>query len=161
LPTREDAEDLLHDTILQALESYTSLERIESFSAWFTKIAKNRVVDFYRKKKPVPESSLLRTGDADAEPVMLADIIPGEAYEPEQMLLRDRIWNEIQAGLDALPVEQREAFVCNEFEGESFREMEIRTNVPMNTLLARKRYAVLSLRKRLLPVYNELFVEKN
>ena len=123
---------------------------IENLTAWLFTVAKNKVTDWYRKKRPSP---LLPDQDG---PVNLEEILFDPRDEPDRAYWRSTVWSELFEALQELPVEQRDAFVGNELEGRSFKEMAEETGVGVNTLLSRKRYAVLYLRERLQELYNEL-----
>jgi len=152
-----DAEDILQDVFHEFVEAYRLPEPIEQASAWLFRVARNRITDRFRKKKEQSLSDI--TGDADDvdESAYRLDLaLPSPDAGPEAQYARHRLLNALQQALDELPPTQREVFVAHELEGSSFKELASRSGVPVNTLLARKRYAVLQLRVRLQTVYDEL-----
>ncbi len=149
-----DAEDILQDVFYQLLTSYSVAEPIERLTAWLFTVARNRVIDWYRKHKATSLQSPL-PGEADP-PLTLEDILFDPLQDPEELYFRSLVWTELTDSLDELPDEQRQVFVMHELEGKSFREIAEETGQPMNTLLSRKRYAVLYLRTRLEQLYSEL-----
>jgi len=152
---RTDAEDILQDVFHEFTEAYRLPEPIEQVSAWLFRVARNRIVDRFRKKREQP----LEDGGAsdDDEAVLRLDLaLPSPDAGPEAQYARRRLISALQQALDELPAAQREVFVAHEIEGSSFKELASRSGAPVNTLLARKRYAVLQLRERLQAVYDEL-----
>ena len=147
----EEAEDILQDVFYEFVEEYRLPESIEQASAWLFRVARNRIVDRFRKKKEVPMSE---TGDEEEYRLDLA--LPSPDAGPEAEYARAVLLDALRQALDELPEAQREVFVEHELEGRSFKEMAVKSGVAINTLLARKRYAVLSLRERLQVVYDEL-----
>ncbi|HEV8119305.1 MAG TPA: RNA polymerase sigma factor [Thermoanaerobaculia bacterium] len=145
---REDVEDVLQDVLFELVEARRLVKPIEQVGAWLFRVARNRIIDRFRKKKP--ESSDLAS---------LEDMLPSPDAGPEAAYARGVLLEEIEAALEELPEEQRFAFVAHELEGRSFRELAAETGVGVNTLLSRKRYAVLHLRRRLQKIYDE-FKEK-
>jgi RNA polymerase sigma factor (sigma-70 family) len=148
-----DAEDILQDVLAQLVSSYSVTEPIEQVTAWLFRVARNRIIDWYRRKRP--ESLPATSKDADA-PLNLEDILFDPRQNPDRVYARSLVWTELADALDDLPEDQRQVFVWHELEGRSFKEMSEETGVPLNTLLSRKRYAVLHLRDRLQELYNEL-----
>ena len=146
-----EAEDILQDVFYEFVEEYRLPESIEQASAWLFRVARNRIIDRFRKKKPV---SLSETGDEEEYRLDLA--LPSPDAGPEAEYARAVLLDALREALDELPEAQREVFVEHELDGRSFKEMAARTGVAINTLLARKRYAVLHLRERLQTVYDEL-----
>ena len=156
-----DAEDILQDVLREFVEAYRLPETIEQAGAWLFRVARNRIIDRFRKKK---EQSLSELGgdrddppfDADDEgPYRLDLALPSPDTGPEAQYARRRLLDALQQALAELPENQREVFVAHEIEGLSFKELAAQTGAPINTLLARKRYAVLQLRSRLQPIYDE------
>ena len=145
-----DAEDLLQDVFYQLLASGSVTEPIENRTAWLFTVARNKVVDWYRKRRPAPS---LRAGDERT--FELEDLIVDPAAGPDRAYWRAAVWAELADALDELPEEQRDVFVAHELEGVSFKEMAARTGEPLNTLLSRKRYALLYLRERLRDLYDD------
>ena len=150
--TREDAEDILQDVLYQLVASYSVTEPIEKLTAWLFRVARNKIIDWYRKKKP---DSLPRDDDNPGEPLNLEDILYDSSMSPDRLFARSVVWSELSDALEDLPEEQREVFVLHELEGKSFKEIAAETGEPINTLLSRKRYAVLALRERLQDLYDE------
>jgi RNA polymerase sigma factor (sigma-70 family) len=152
---RADADDILQDVFSEFVEAYHLPAPIERVSAWLFRVARNRIVDLFRKKR---EQSLEGIGGkemAQDEEYRLDLLLPAPDGGPEAAYARSVLLTEMQAALDELPADQREVFVAHELEGVSFKELTQKSGVPMNTLLARKRYAVLHLRDRLQSIYDE------
>lgn len=154
-----DVEDILQDVFYELIEAYRLLKPIEQVSAWMFRVARNRIIDLFRKRKPVVsmEDSVGVAGNE--EPLLLEDLLPSPDAGPEAAYARGVLLDELDAALDELPEEQREVFVAHELEGRSFKELAQETGVSINTLLARKRYAVLHLRKRLQVIHDEFLNE--
>ena len=159
IPGRVEAEDILQDVFYQLTLGFRDLERIENLTAWLYTVTNNRIIDFFRKKKPVSISFTERTGENDEGPVSLAEILPAIGSAPEDEELRAMIWDTIEEVLNDLPDEQRTVFIAHEFEDIGFKEISEATGVGVNTLISRKRYAVLALRSRLEELYT-LFKNK-
>jgi RNA polymerase sigma factor (sigma-70 family) len=152
-----DAEDILQDVFHEFVEAYRLPEPIEQASAWLFRVARNRIIDRFRKKKEQSLSDITGDADDDDESTYRLDLVlPSPDAGPEAQYARHRLLNALQQALDELPPNQREVFVAHELEGSSFKEQASHSGVPVNTLLARKRYAVLQLRVRLQTVYDEL-----
>ena len=147
-----DAEDILQDVFYQMATSYSVTQPIENLSAWLFTVARNKIIDWYRKKRLLT----LPEGPGDDGPVNLEEILFDPKDEPDRAFWRSSVWTELWDALEELPEEQKMVFVWNEIEGRSFRELAESTGVPINTLLSRKRYAVLYLRERLQDLYDEL-----
>ena len=147
----EEAEDILQDVFYEFVEEYRLPESIEQASAWLFRVARNRIIDRFRKKKEVPISE---TGDEEEYRLDLA--LPSPDAGPEAEYARAVLLDALRQALDELPEAQREVFVEHELEGRSFKEIAAQSGVAINTLLARKRYAVLHLREQLQAVYDEL-----
>jgi RNA polymerase sigma factor (sigma-70 family) len=159
VPSEEDAEDILQDVFYQFVNAYRQMEPIEKATSWLFTVARNRITDLFRKKKADPFSSFAPThaDDGDDEPpYFLEEIMQDVNDSPEGQYMRSLVWDTLNAALGELPEEQREIFVRHELEGESFKDMSEELRVPVNTLLSRKRYAVLHLRTRLQTLYDEL-----
>ena len=157
VPTEEDAEDILQDVFYQYISGYETLQRLEKTTAWLFRVARNRITDWFRKKKPVNFSAIPVGNDEDDEAMSLEDILPDLSNVPDRQLFQNAIMEAIQEALDELPDTQRDVFVMHEFDDLSFKQISERTGLSVNTLLSRKRYAVLHLRERLQDLYNELF----
>jgi RNA polymerase sigma factor (sigma-70 family) len=147
-----DAEDILQDVFYQLVTNYSVTEPIEQLTAWLFTAARNKIIDWYRKRK-VSMASLDHL--VDDVPLNLTDILYDPTQDPEKIFANSMLWTELAEALDDLPEQQREVFVMHELEGKSFKEIAEITGEPMNTLLSRKRYAVLYLREQLQEVYNE------
>lgn len=151
----EDAEDILQEVFYELSEAESLLQPIERISSWLYTVARNRIIDLYRKKKPV--SLIIESqGNEEKEITELTDILFDETDSPELEYLKTLIRQEMSDSLAELPEEQRQAFELNEFHGKSFKEISEITGVEVNTLISRKRYAVLHLREKLKSLYDEL-----
>jgi RNA polymerase sigma factor (sigma-70 family) len=150
--TAEDAEDILQDVFQQLAVTASIVEPIEHATAWLFTVARNKIIDWYRKRKTAPLPSSF---DDDTLPMDLEEFLFDPAQDPDELYFRSLVWTELTDALENLPAEQREVFVMHELEGVSFREIAQRTGVPVNTLLSRKRYAVLFLRDRLRELYDD------
>jgi len=151
---REDAEDILQDVLYELVEANRLLMPISHVTGWLFRVARNRIIDLFRKKKPENFSDLA-VANENQELVSLEDLLPSPDAGPEELYFRNALLDELELAIDELPEEQREVFVAHELEGRSFKEIAAETGVGLNTLLARKRYAVLRLRERLQNVYDE------
>ena len=158
VPDPGDAEDILQDVFYTLVEANRLLMPIEHVTGWLFTAARNRITDFFRKKKPERFGDLSASDD-EGELMLFEDLLPSPDAGPEELYTRSELLDELEDALDELPKEQREAFIAHEFEGRSFKQMSAETGVSANTLLARKRYAVLHLRKRLQDVYDEFLSE--
>jgi len=153
-----DAEDILQDVFYELIETYRLMKPVEQVGAWLYRVARNRIIDRFRKRRPEGRTEIpLSASEEDALP--LEDLLPSTNAGPEALYARGVLLEELDAALEELPEEQREVFIAHEFEGRSFQQMSSTTGVSVNTLLARKRYAVLHLRKRLQDVYDEFTSE--
>jgi len=151
----EDAEDILQDVFSRLVEANRLLMPIEHVTGWLYTVARHRITDLFRKKEPETFSDLAFE-DEDGEPMQIEDLLPSPDAGPEAQYLRTLLIDELGEALAELPDEQRAVFVAHELEGQSFKEISEATGVNLNTLLARKRYAVLHLRKRLQEIHDEL-----
>jgi RNA polymerase sigma factor (sigma-70 family) len=151
LPNEADAEDVLQDVFYQLS---INTEPIEQVSGWLFRVARNKITDRQRKKKNLLAADVF--GEADEEGFDWTDLVPDEGGGPEAEYLRNLFWQELQTALDELPPEQRDVFVMTELEGIPFKAIAEATGVSLNTLLSRKRYAVLHLRERLQVLKDEL-----
>lgn len=157
---REEAEDILQDVFYQFVVAYDTIRSIGAVSSWLFRVARNRITDFNRKKRPGNFSDFTYSGQEESENVlMLEDLLPGSDHLPDQLLFREMIWSRIEQTLAQMPENQRQVFVWHEFEQKSFKEMEVLTGETVNTLLSRKRYAVLALREALVDLYEELIID--
>lgn len=147
-----DAEDILQDVFYQLAASYSVTEPIEKLTSWLFTVARNRIIDWYRKRRP---ESLPADHENPALPLNLEEILFDSNENPDRVYARSLVWTELADALDDLPEEQRQVFVMHELEGKTFKEIADLTGEPLSTLLSRKRYAVLSLRVALQELYNE------
>ena len=154
VPDIADAEDILQDVFYELVEAYRLMKPVEQVSAWLFRVARNRITDLFRKKKPQSLHDEARAGE-DGEIVLLSELLPSPDAGPAAAYARGVLLDELDAALDELPEEQREVFVAHEIEGRSFKELAARTGLSVNTLLSRKHYAVIHLRQRLKNVYDE------
>jgi RNA polymerase sigma factor (sigma-70 family) len=154
VPDPRDAEDILQDVFYELVEANRLLMPIEHVTGWLFRVARNRITDLFRKKKPESFSDTVVT-DEDDELLRLEDLLPSPDAGPEALYARHVLLTELELAVDELPAEQREVFVAHELEGHSFKAMAAETGVSVNTLLSRKRYAVRHLRERLQTIYDE------
>ena len=154
VPDPRDAEDILQDVFYELVEANRLLMPIEHVTGWLFRVARNRITDLFRKKTPESFSDTGVTSEDD-ETLYLDDLLPSPDAGPEATYARNVLLDELESAVDELPEEQREVFVAHEVEGCSFKEMAAETGVSVNTLLSRKRYAVLHLRERLQSIYDE------
>ena len=154
VPDPLDAEDILPDVFYKLVEANRLLMPIDHITGWLFRVARNRIIDLFRKKKPGIFSDTSME-DEEGEALLFEDLLPSPDAGPEALYARNMILDELEAAVEELPAEQREVFVAHELEGRSFKEMAAGTGVSINTLLSRKRYAVLHLRERLRSIYDE------
>lgn len=150
-----DAEDILQDVFCEFVEANRLLMPIDHITGWLFQVARNRITDLFRKKKPEALGDTLAPEDGE-ERLGVEDMLPSADAGPEALYARVVLLNELERALAELPKEQRDVFVAHEVEGRSFKELAAETGVSVNTLLSRKRYAVLRLRERLRKVYDEV-----
>jgi RNA polymerase sigma factor (sigma-70 family) len=156
VPDKVEAEDILQDVFYQLTVGFRDIRRIETLTAWLYKVADNRITDLFRKKKPVNINYRENTKADDEGPLTLEEILPSLGSTPEDEELKELIWEAIEDTLSELPEEQSYVFTANEFEDMSFKEISEKTGIGINTLISRKRYAVLALRENLNELYNLL-----
>jgi len=154
VPDPSDAEDILQEVFYELVEANRLLMPIGHVTGWLFRVARNRITDLFRKKKPVASSDVA-VEDEDGELLRIEDLLPSPDAGPEARYFRNVLLDELEFALGELPAEQREVFVAHELDGHSFKEMAAETGVSVNTLLSRKRYAMLHLRERLQSVYDE------
>jgi RNA polymerase sigma factor (sigma-70 family) len=155
VPNAEDVEDILQDVFYELVEANRRLMPIDHITGWLFQVARNRITDLFRRRQPARFADVtIITGDGEI--LRVEDLVPSEDAGPEAELVRRRMVAELEQALRDLPDQQRAVFVAHEIEGQSFREMAEETGVNVNTLLARKRYAVLHLRPRLQRVFDEM-----
>lgn len=153
-----DAEDILQDVFYQLTIGFNDIRSVNKITSWLFTVARNRITDYFRKRKPdlLSDKQVGNNTDSEDGPLMLEDILPALTRSPEDEYMRSVIWEAIEESLGSLPEEQREVFILNEFEDMSFKEISEMTGDGVNTLLSRKRYAILFLRKQLKELYNQL-----
>ncbi len=154
VPDPYDAEDILQDVFSELVEANRLLMPIDHITGWLFRVARNRIIDLFRKKKPVNFTDVA-TANEDDESLQFEDLLPSPDAGPEALHARSVLLEALELALRELPPEQREVFVAHELEGHSFKEIAARTGVGVNTLLSRKRYAVLHLRERLQIIYDD------
>jgi RNA polymerase sigma factor (sigma-70 family) len=154
VPDPLDAEDILQDVFYKLVEANRLLMPVEHVTGWLFRVARNRITDLFRKKRPESFSET-SVADEDGEVLQIEDLLPSPDSGPEALYVRNVLLDELEFALDELAEEQREVFVAHELEGRSFKEMAAENGVSVNTLLSRKRYAVLHLRERLQDIYDE------
>jgi len=152
----DEAEDVLQDVFIQLFTGYEQIRSFENLSSWLYKTAMNRIIDLKRKKKPKLLNDKKINNTAEQENLYLEDILPTLSDGPEEDLFRKIIWEKVNEALENLPDEQREVFVLHEFEDRSFKEISKVTGEKINTLISRKRYAILFLRENLNELYQQL-----
>lgn len=153
----EDAEDIFQDVVLELTSAYRLMQPIEKMAAWLFRVARNKITDRYRKKRSVRLEEYFRRPDSSGdEPLLVDELLSTPDAGPDVEFDRALLLQAIESALDELPAEQREVFIAHELEGKSFQEMADATGLSINTLLARKRYAVLKLRERLQEFYDDL-----
>jgi RNA polymerase sigma factor (sigma-70 family) len=154
VPDPRDAEDILQDVFFELVEANRLLMPIDHVTGWLFRVARNRITDLFRRKRPARFSEPANGGDED-EQLGIEDLLPSPDAGPEALYARQVLLEELEIALGELPEEQRQVFVAHEFEGRSFKEISAETGVRVNTLLSRKRYAVRHLRERLQSIYDE------
>jgi RNA polymerase sigma factor (sigma-70 family) len=154
VPDPADAEDIVQEVFYELVEANRLLMPIEHVTGWLFRVARNRIIDLLRKKQPQALSDAAVEGE-DGEMLQIEDLLPSPDAGPEALYFRHVLLDELELALDELPEEQHDVFVAHELEGRSFKDLAAETGVNVNTLLSRKRYAVLHLRERLQSVYDE------
>jgi len=153
-----DVEDIVQDVFSELVESYRLPRPVEQVGAWLYRVARNRIIDFFRKKRPESLEDLAESAAGEDDAIGVEGLLPSPDAGPEAAYARGVLLEELDAALNELPAEQREVFIAHEIEGRSFKELAAESGVSMNTLLSRKRYAVLHLRERLQAIHDE-FIE--
>ncbi len=149
-----DAEDILQDVFFELTEAYRLMKPVEHVAAWLYRVARNRIIDRFRKRRPESLGEIpVNSSEEDA--LRLEDLLPSPDAGPEALYARSVLLEELDAALEELPEEQRQAFVAHEIDGRSFKQLAEETGLSINTIISRKRYAVLHLRRRLQAIYNE------
>ena len=157
VPDGVDAEDILQDVFSELVEAYRLMKPIEQVGAWLFRVARNRITDLFRKRRPEPLHDQ-RTPEIDGESFALEELLPSRDAGPDAAYARTVLLEELEEALDELPREQREVFIAHEIDGRSFRELTAETGLSVNTLLSRKHYAVIFLRQRLRSIYDEFSI---
>jgi RNA polymerase sigma factor (sigma-70 family) len=155
VPGESDVEDILQDVFFELVEAYRLMKPVEQVGAWLFRVARNRITDFFRRKKP----EALSDAATDGEAFPLEDLLPSPDAGPDAAYARGVLLEELDAALDELPEEQRDVFIAHEVQGRSFKELAAETGLSVNTLLSRKHYAVLHLRRRLQAIYDEFILQ--
>ena len=154
VPNAGDAEDILQEIFYELVEAYRLMKPVEQAGAWLFRVARNRIVDLFRKRKR--EASVTDPmAVEESDWVILEDLLPSRDAGPEAAYARSVLLEELDTAFDELSEEQREVFIAHELEGRSFKELAAETGLSVNTLLSRKHYAVLHLRQRLQDIYDE------
>ena len=148
----QDVEDILQDVFYELVAAYRLMQPIEQIGAWLFRVARNRIIDRFRKKRPEP---FRQPSKSEGESLGWEEMLPSPDAGPDAIYARSILFAELDAALDELPEEQREVFVAHEFEGRSFKDLAAETGVSVTTLLSRKHYAVLHMRTRLKAIYDE------
>jgi RNA polymerase sigma factor (sigma-70 family) len=155
VPDERDAEDILQEVFYELVEAYRMMKPIERVSAWLFRVARNRITDLFRKKRPESLRDDPVAIDEDGESLLLEELLPSPEAGPEATYARTVLVDELGAALDELPEEQRQVFIAHEIEGRSFKDIAQTTGLGVNTLVLRKHYAVVHLRERLEAIYDE------
>ena len=155
VPNESDAEDIFQDVFYELVAAYRLMKPVEQAGAWLFRVARNRIIDLFRHKRPVVLGNGSIPLPENGEARQWEELLPSPEAGPEALYARSILLEELDAALDDLPEEQRDVFVAHELEGTSFKEMSETTGVSINTLLSRKRYAVLQLQRRLRAIYSE------
>jgi RNA polymerase sigma factor (sigma-70 family) len=150
-----DAEDIFQDVFYELVDAYRLMKPVEQVGAWLFRVARNRIIDRFRSRRPAVRGNDAVPPAEDGEAHQWEDLLPSPDAGPEAAYARSVLLEELDAALEDLPEEQRDVFVAHEMEGRSFKELSEATGVGVNTLLSRKRYAVLRLRRRLQAIYEE------
>jgi RNA polymerase sigma factor (sigma-70 family) len=150
-----DAEDILQEVFYELVQAYRLMRPVEQVGAWLFRVARNRITDLLRKRRAEPLRDNTTKEGEDGEQLLLEDLLPSRGAGPEAAYAREVLLEELDAALDELPEDQCEVFIAHEFEGRSFNDLAAATGLSVNTLLSRKHYAVLHLRRRLRAIYDE------
>ena len=154
VPDPSDAEDIVQEVFYELVEANRLLMPIEHMTGWLFRVARNRITDLFRRTRPETFSDAAAE-DEEGELLRIEDLLPSPDAGPEALHARNVLLDELELALGELPAEQREVFIAHELEGRSFKELAAKSGVKVNTLLSRKRYAVLHLRERLRNIYDE------
>lgn len=154
VPNNADVEDILQEIFVELVEANRLLMPIDHVTGWLYRVARNRITDLFRRKKPVNFADAA-FDDEDGDPLSFEDLLPSPDDGPEALYFRNLLLDEMEIAMGELPTEQREVFVAHELEGRSFRDLSAESGVSVNTLLSRKRYAVLQMRRQLQSIHDE------
>jgi len=154
VPNEADVDELLQEVFFELVQAQRLLKPIDFVSGWLFRVARNRITDLFRKKKPENFTDAA-SADEDGELLAIEDLLPSPDDGPDALFVRNVLLAELEIAIAELPAEQREVFVAHEIEGRSFKELSAESGTNINTLLARKRYAVLRLRERLQSIHDE------
>jgi RNA polymerase sigma factor (sigma-70 family) len=149
-----EAEDIVQEVFYELLEAYRLMKPVEHVTAWLFRVARNRIIDLFRKKRPESLNEPVVSAD-DGDTLLLEDMLPSAEVGPEAAYARNMLLDALEDAIEELPAAQREVFIAHELAGLSFKEISAQTGVSVNTLLSRKRYAVLYLRQRLQAIYED------
>jgi RNA polymerase sigma factor (sigma-70 family) len=150
-----DAEDILQEVFYELVEAYRMMRPVRQATAWMFRVARNRIADWFRKKRPQALAGASRPAIDDEDALSLEELLPSPDAGPDAAYARGVLLDEIDAALDELPEDQRDVFIAHEMEGRSFKELAAETGLSINTLLSRKHYAVLYLRRRLEAIHDQ------
>ena len=153
-----DAEDIVQEVFYELLEAYRLMKPVEHVTAWLFRVARNRMIDLFRKKKPDSLNEPVIASE-DGDTVLLEDLLPSAEASPEAAYARNMLLDALEDAIEELPAAQREVFIAHELTGLSFKEIAAETGLSVNTLLSRKHYAVLHLRQRLQTIYEDFAKE--
>jgi RNA polymerase sigma factor (sigma-70 family) len=149
-----EVEDIVQEVFYELLEAYRLMKPVEHVTAWLFRVARNRMIDLFRRKKPESLNEPVISSD-EGDVLLLEDLLPSAEASPEAAYARNMVLDALEDALEELPAEQREVFIAHELTGLSFKEISAETGVSVNTLLSRKRYAVLHLRRRLQSIHDD------
>jgi RNA polymerase sigma factor (sigma-70 family) len=155
VPNEADVEDLVQEVFYELVRANRLMMPIDYVTGWLFRVARNRITDLFRKKKPENFTDASAV-DEEGELLRIEDLLPSPDAGPDTLYLREALLDELESALAELPGEQQEVFVAHELDGRSFKELSAESGVSVNTLLSRKRYAVLHLRQRLQSIHDEL-----
>jgi len=155
VPDKADAEDIFQEVFYELVVAYRLMKPAEQVGAWLFRVARNRIIDLFRSKRTAVLGNASMLTPRGGEEQRWEDLLPSPDAGPEAAYARSILLEELDAALEDLPEEQRDVFVAHEIEGRSFKELSEATGLSVNTLLSRKRYAVLHLRRRLQAIHNE------
>jgi RNA polymerase sigma factor (sigma-70 family) len=150
-----EAEDILQDVFYELLQAYRMTKPIEHVTAWLFRVARNRITDLFRRRRPNSLSDPISGSDGD-EPLLLEELLPSAEAGPDATYVNNLLLDALEEAIEELPASQREVFLAHEVEGISFKQLSAETGLSINTLLSRKHYAVLHLRRRLQSIYEDI-----